>query len=73
MPSLDVRLKTLEAEALTAEPASAERMATYCQSMGLEAPPIGNLTANDWLATVPTDTLRTIFNDHTPDTHHAKP
>lgn len=73
MPSLDVRLKALEAEALTAEPASFERMATYCQSMGLEAPPIGNLSANKWLATVPTDTLRTILNDHTPEAHHAKP
>ena len=73
MPSLDVRLKALEAEALTTEPASAERMATYCQSMGLEAPPIGNQTANEWLATVPTDRLRTIFNGHTPETHHAKP
>jgi hypothetical protein len=71
MPSLDVRLKALEVEALTTEPASAERMAAYCQSMGLKAPPIGNLS--EWLATAPTDTLRTIHNNHTPETHHAKP
>ncbi|PUE62579.1 hypothetical protein B9Z45_03095 [Limnohabitans sp. 2KL-17] len=73
MSSLDVRLKALEAEALTTEPASVERMASYYQSMGLEMPPINDLTTNEWLATVPTDTLRNILNDHTPEAHHAKP
>jgi hypothetical protein len=61
MQSLDVRLKALEAEALTAEPSSAERMHAYCQSLGLDVPPVGNLNATEWLETVSLEVLQAML------------
>jgi hypothetical protein len=57
MQSLDVRLKALESQALNAEPASASRMFEWCQSQGLDVPPIGDLSATEWLETVSLEVL----------------
>ena len=73
MPSLDARLKPLEADALTEAPASAHRIFDWCQARGLAVAPVGKLNTAQWLATMTMETLRTILNDHTPEAHHAKP
>jgi hypothetical protein len=72
MPSLDVRLKSLEAEAPPEAPASAQRIFDWCQARGFAVAPVGKLNTAQWLATVTTETLSTILNDHTPEAHHAK-
>jgi len=61
MQSLDVRIKALEAEALTAEPSSAEHLYAYCQSLGLDVPPVGNLNATEWLETVSLEVLQAVL------------
>lgn len=73
MRSLKVRLEALEAKDLIAELATAERVFAYCQSVGLDVPPIGNASVMEWFAIVPTNTLHAILNNHTPEVPHAKP
>lgn len=73
MPSLDARLKSLEAETPPEAPASAQLIFDWCQARGFAEAPVGKLNTAQWVATVTTETLRTILNDHTSEARHAKP
>lgn len=73
MPSLDARLKSLEAEAPPKAPANAQRIFDWCQARGVAAAPVGKLNTKQWLMTMTMETLRTILIDHTPEARHAKP
>jgi hypothetical protein len=73
MQSLDVRLKALETEAAQLVEASAKRIFDWCQTNGFAVAPVGQLNTAQWLATVATDTLSAILNNHTPETQNAKP
>ena len=73
MHSLDARLKVLEAATKPEEAASAHRMFDWCQSRGLEVPPVGDLTVTEWLENVPRAVLRTRLESHDREKQNAKP